>query len=172
MSISNGQEWGNSKYNSKEWSDPYVLRWGKVNNILISRKKSKFHKKYVWFIIKKAQTRCVCNINISLSMQSKTSGMIDINQFMVSIFWTKLETRFSVENQGTVLNIFHSRRMVLAGIVLIVGNAADTIHWQTLVKAQNGNWANGQSHLIFPSKTHNVEEGRATEWASAMSRAV
>ena len=71
---------------------------GKVNNILISRKKNKFHTKYVLFIIKKAQTLCVCNI--SLSVHSKTSGMIHINQCVGSIFWTKLETRFSVENQG------------------------------------------------------------------------
>ena len=59
---------------------------GKVNNILISRKKNKFHKKYVWFIIKKVQTMCVYNINTSLSMQSKTSGMIHISQCVVSIF--------------------------------------------------------------------------------------
>ena len=59
---------------------------GKVNNILISRKKNKFHTKYVLFIIKKAQTLCVCNINISLSVHSKTSGMIHINQCVGSIF--------------------------------------------------------------------------------------
>ena len=60
---------------------------GKVNNILISRKKNnKFHTKYVLFIIKKAQTLCVCNINISLSLHSKTSGMIHINQCVGSIF--------------------------------------------------------------------------------------
>ena len=57
---------------------------GKVNNILISRKKNKFHTKYVLFIIKKAQTLCVCNI--SLSVHSKTSGMIHINQCVGSIF--------------------------------------------------------------------------------------
>ena len=57
---------------------------GKVNNILISRKKNKFHTKHVLFIIKKAQTLCVCNI--SLSVQSKTSGMIHINQCVGSIF--------------------------------------------------------------------------------------
>lgn len=59
---------------------------GKVNNILISRKKNKFHTKYVLFIIKKAQTSCVCKINISLSMHSETSGMIHINQCVGSIF--------------------------------------------------------------------------------------
>ena len=58
--------------------------WGKLNNILISRKKNKFHTKYILFIIKKAQTLCVCNI--SLSVQSKTSGMIHINQCVGSIF--------------------------------------------------------------------------------------
>ena len=57
---------------------------GKVNNILISRKKNKFHTKYILFIIKKTQTLCVCNI--SLSVQSKTSGMIHINQCVGSIF--------------------------------------------------------------------------------------
>ena len=60
------------------------LDGGKVNNILISRKKNKFHTKYILFIIKKAQTLCVCNI--SLSVQSKTSGMIHINQCVGSIF--------------------------------------------------------------------------------------
>ena len=58
---------------------------------------------------------------------------------------------FLLRIRAAVLNIFHSRRMVLAGIVLVIGDAADT----TLTNLSEGSkwklsqWS-GSSH--FPQQ--------------------
>ena len=82
--------------NEKEQSESYVLRWGRS---IDKEKKKQVSGKY----IQKAQSTqvSVCVVSVPLRMQSKTSGIIDINLRVVSVFSAKDRTRLPVEKEGS-----------------------------------------------------------------------
>lgn len=73
--------------------------------------------------IQKAQSTqvSVCVVSVPLRMQSKTSGIIDINLCVVSVFSAKDRTRLPVEKEGSCSKHFPFEENS-SGLSCVAGN--------------------------------------------------